>query len=62
LFSVAPIENLANTAKHLYLKDYRKYFKKNGVIEDRLIHGGAYTIFARKTKPSTIYLKKPGGC
>jgi len=48
--AVAPIENLATTAKHLYLKDYRNYFKKNKVVSDRLTHGGAYTVFAPENK------------
>ena len=34
----------------MYLKDYRKHFKKNDVIVDRLIHGGAYTLFAPENK------------
>ena len=44
-FSVVPMTNLMDTAKHLYLKEYRKYVK-SGRLDKRFRQEGTFTLFA----------------
>ncbi len=44
--SVVPVENLMDTAKHLYLKEYRKVAKDSGHFSEKLENDGVFTVFA----------------
>ena len=62
--AVKPLENIMDTAKHMYLKDFRNHAKKSGLNHTLTRHrrGGAYTVFVpenkafRKVPQSTRYV------
>ena len=47
--TVVPVVDLMDTARNLYLREFRKHAKK-GNLEDKLREDGAFTVFAPQNK------------